>query len=183
MSRVRLSGLGYTALAVFLMATDAHHARGQEKASIKYVNGLDEAVSLYFQPEGLPEFLRPPVDLGPRKEKTVPLSVEHKGKRYVVVRDEGARDTRVGWVDLEAIARSRNPLMLIDGVYVTETRQEKYTVAIPVCEMVTGPDRRLRRVTTYVMQERTRTVVVRVRKPLLKIAVNGRWENLRVEAL
>ena len=94
---------------------------GQDPLSIKYVNGLDESISIWFQPEGSKTFFRPPVSIRAHSEETANLTSNLPGKRYVVIRDEARRDTRVGWVDLDAIARSKSSVILIDGVTVTET--------------------------------------------------------------
>src|SRR5437879_2699416 len=111
----------------------------QTPPSIKYVNSLDESISVWFQPEKLASFLRPPIYMGPKSEQRVPIEPEYPGKRYIVIRDEANRDTRVGWVDLEAVARSKTPVMLIDGVTVRETRPEVYTVYETYTEVVVGP--------------------------------------------
>jgi hypothetical protein len=175
------SRMGATLIAVVCVTACIRGAvQAEERLSIKYVNGLDEAISLWFQPQGAATFLRPPVDMGPRTEKAVPLSERHRGWRYIVIRDEGYRDTRVGWIDLEAIARSRTPLMLIEGVYVQKTRTECYVIYRPVYETVRGSDGCTRSIRRWVPEQRTRAVPITVRVISLKILVDGKWQHVQL---
>jgi hypothetical protein len=148
----------------------------QSPLSIKYVNGLDESISIWFQPEGSPSFLRPPVSLNPHSEQSASLSGQDPGKRYIVIRDEANRDTRVGWVDLEAIAKSNSPVMLIDGVTVTETVMQTHTVFETRTRTVIGPDGKRRTITTQVPVQRTEPKTIRRQAVQLKCRVNNEWK-------
>jgi len=116
--------------------------------------------------------------LRPKSRRTVPLSVEYYGKRYIYAQDEAGRFEDVGWVDLEAIAASSTPAILIDGVYVTKVREEVYTVWKEVWEQVVGSDGRIRRIIRRVPEQRVKTVPERVLNLQLKVAKDGEWHDL-----
>jgi hypothetical protein len=146
--------------------------------TIKFVNSLDEAIELWFRPESSSKYIKPTLGLGPKVTKSIPLSDRYPGRRYIVMRDEANRDTHIGWVDLEAIASSRSPVVLIDGIVVTEQRTQQYTVAVPVYESVIGPDGRPRTVKKYRSETRERTVNVYLRVPRLRVAEDGEWKDI-----
>lgn len=154
----------------------------QITSSVKYTNGLSESVTIWFQPQSATTYLRPPLAIGPHSTQSSPIDSKHKGKRYIVVRDESNRDTHVGWVDVEAIAKSKTPIMLIDGVEIVESVTQVYTVNIPVYETRIGSDGRPYQVTLCRQELRTRQVQVSRHLVHLKVAVDGKWKNLPVEA-
>ncbi len=103
------------------------------------------------------------MELGPGKSVPIAVSTQYKGKRYIVVRDEANRDTHIGWVDLEAIAKSSKPVMLIDGLYVAEQSDQVYTIDVPYTEVRKGADGRDYTVTLARRESRIRTVEVKKR--------------------
>jgi hypothetical protein len=146
---------------------------------IKYVNGLDESIQLWFQPKGSREFIRPPVGIGPKGERAVSVSNKHTGKRYIVMRDEAQRDTHIGWVDIESVAASTSPVLLIEGETVFEQKEEKFTTQVPVQEVVIGPDGQPKTITRFQSEHRTRTVNVSKFIPKISTSVNGQWEPIQ----
>ena len=167
---------------VFLYATlnTTVDVKGQSGREITFSNQLDEPISLWFQPEGADRFLRPPVFLGPKPngEKTVPLSQAHRNKRYIVIRDKANEDTHVGWVDLERIASSKTPVMLVAGVVVVRNCVVPYTVATTVRDEEISPDGQVRWVPRVVTEQRTKTLSVQQRKLKLMVQVGDRWQTV-----
>ncbi len=154
----------FCVLTICLVASSVDSAAGQVGPAIRFVNQLDESITIWFQPEGSDTYLRPPLLVGPKNGANVALSAQFRGKRWIVIEDESHSYTHVGWVDLPAIARSTKPTLLVEGVFVTEQVPENFTVRIPYSETVIGSDGRSYTVTRYRYETQTRTKSVKVRK-------------------
>lgn len=170
MSNIRrpLTGTPLLAFVVCVAWETSGATQERPAAIVKYRNNTDESVQLWFQPEGADSYIRPPIAVRPKSEEVGAISPQFPGKRFIVIRDEANRDTRIGWVDLWEVAGSKKPVMLIDGVVVAETREESYTVAIPYTAERIGPDGKPYSVKVYKNETRTRTMVVKVRNLELK---------------
>lgn len=166
--------IGLHCLAALLVCSASEQLFGQGNRTVKYVNTSNESVLVWFKQEGQSSYLRPPLVVGPKSEVWHPLSNSFRGKRYIVVQDEARRDTHIGWVDLEAIADSTTPVLLIDGFVVSETRTQTYTVQVPVMMEIMGPDGRPRTVTVYKDETRTREYVVKRTVFQMKAIIDGR---------
>ncbi len=162
MTNLTLHGFGVYSAMVWLGCGASLTTLGQDNRFIKYQNNLDESVEIWFRPESASTYLRPPLVLRPRTELQAQLSSAYRGKRYIVLRDEARRDTHIGWIDLEETAKSAKPVILIDGIVVTEMRTRQVAVSVPVMKEVTGQDGRRHTVVVYQQEMRSEEYPVRL---------------------
>jgi hypothetical protein len=160
----------------FLATFISGESLGQRALHITFINDVGESILVYFQPEGARSFLRPPLNLPKSRQIDVPYLSEYSGKRYVVVRTEGRVDFHVGWYDLDRIARSNDPRVLIDKETIYETRTETYTICKPVWEIIIDDFGNRKKISKMVPEERTREHRVKVPKIQLKVGTKDGWQ-------
>ncbi len=165
-------------LAISSLCVQAARSQEGQPLSIKFTNGMNEYIDLMFRPKDSPEFLTPTILLKPKGSYNSPLSNKHTGKRLIVVKTQGNRFTNIGWVDLEAVARSETPEILINKYPETLTKEITYTVYKMVYETRQTADGRIITVGKYVPEQRTKTVIETIDQIKLRVARNGNWESL-----
>lgn len=163
-------------VASFLVTFLSSEAIGQPPLHIVFVNDVGESLLVYFQPESASSFLKPPLNLPKNRQVDVPYLSQYTGKRYVVVRTEGRVDFHLGWYDLDRIARSNDPRVLIDKETLYEMRSETYTICKPQWEEIIDQFGNRRRISKMVPEERTRERRVEVRRIRLKVMTRNGWQ-------
>lgn len=138
--------------------------------ALRIRNDSSKAWSLLMYSETGKTWL-PPTFL-PRRQ-AVKVDLSNAGRFYLVLRDDGDRDSHLGWRDLHAVAqRLAGPPdgmaeLALSTRLVSEQREQTYTVQVPVSEtrtrtlLVDGVEKQEEYVVTRMVPEtRTRTVTV-----------------------